>query len=210
MSQRRVTFAVVSTLLSVLVVACSAEWDEDSTASESNLEGSSLVCTEKKASRSYVLFDGTKLEDRRADESFDANRARFKPFSVMADEYKRVLGAAPRSLANAGATFEDPPARWHVEPAPSAVAVDAIYAIGLEGCTAMVATAPARATAPTPTTAKTFCTDLMEKAWGEATATEVTTCVDLATNKLTAEADPRKRWAHVCASILSAPQFLTF
>jgi hypothetical protein len=207
-----VTLAVVSILavLSVLAVACTDQWAEDVQANDDHLEGASLVCTEKPAARTYVLFDGTKLEDKRADESVDANRARFKPYSVMADEYKRVLGAPPKSLAGAAATFEDPPARWHAEPAPSAVALDAIYAIGLEGCTAMVATAPERATAPTAATATTFCKDLMEKAWGEAPAAGVTTCVDLATNKLANESDARKRWAHVCASLLSSPQFLTF
>lgn len=207
----RVSLAIASGLVSLLAVACSAvEWAEDSSESASNLDGSSLVCTDAKPGRSYVLFDGSKLEDKRADESVDANRARFKPFAVMAAEYERVLGAAPKSLANAAATFEEPPARWHTEAAPSAVALDAIYAIGLEGCTATVATGTERATAPTPATAKTFCADLMEKAWGEAPAAEVGTCVDLATNKLSGEPDARKRWAHVCAAILTAPQFLTF
>ncbi|MFO0740355.1 MAG: hypothetical protein U0270_30950 [Labilithrix sp.] len=207
----RVNLAVAAAILSVLAVACSAEWvDEDSSASESNLDGSSLVCTSAKPGRSYELFDGSKLEAKRADESFDANRARFKPFAVMADEYKRVLGVTPKSLATAAATFEDPPARWHAEAAPSAVAIDAIYRIGLEGCTAMVAASAELAAAPTAASAKTFCADLMDKAWGEAPAAALDTCADLATNKLSGEPDARKRWAHTCAAVVTSPQFLTF
>ncbi len=206
------TFTVVCglSLLSILAVACSDNWGEDVESNDDALEGSSLVCTEKPEARAYIGFDGTKLEAKREDESFDANRARFKPYEVMADEYKRVLGAVPSSLADAEATFEEAPARWHVEPAPSAVALDAIYKIGLEGCTATVAAEAGRGTAPTQATANTFCKDLMDKAWGEAPSAAVSACVDLAVNKLANENDARKRWAHTCASILSAPQFLTY
>ncbi len=207
---KKIGVASILSVFSIVAVACSGRWDEDVEASDDNLESSSLVCVEEPAARSYVLFDGKKLEALREDESVEANRARFKPFSVMPDEYKRVLGAVPKSLAGAEATFEDAPPRWHSEPAPSAVALDAIYAIGLEGCTALVANAAERAAAPTQATASTFCTDLMDKAWGEAPRASVTTCVDLATNKLATENDARERWAHVCASILSSAQFLTY
>src|SRR5262249_32659066 len=144
-------------------------------------------------------------------ESVDANRLRFKPFSVMADEYKRVLGAAPKSLGGAAATFDEAPARWFSEPEPSGVTLSAIYAIGLDGCSATVAAGNDKATAPTADTASGFCKDLMEKAWGAPPAAdELAACVDLATNKLAVETDPRKKWAHVCATILTSSQFLTF
>lgn len=209
MSRAMLLSATALSTLSALVVACSSRW-EDTEASGDNLEASALMCVDLPAARSYPLFDGAKLEARREDESVDVNRARFKPFSVMADEYTRALGLVPPSLAAAAATFEEPLPRWHSEPAPSAVALDAIYAIGLEGCNAAVGNDPSSVIAPTQETATTFCTGLMERAWGEAPADSIATCVDLAIDKLGMEPDPRTRWAHVCASILSAPQFLTF
>src|SRR5688572_14765627 len=51
-----------------------------------------LRCSEKPNARSYASFDGARLEASRVDENSGANRARFKPFAVLAGEYKRVLG----------------------------------------------------------------------------------------------------------------------
>jgi hypothetical protein len=203
--------ATAGVLAVLSIVACEAESAEDSDAADSNLDGASLMCVSKPQARSYKHFDGTLLEEKRADESVDANRARFKPFAVIGDEYKRVLGTTPRSLAGASATFDDPPARWFAETALSGVALTAVYGISLEGCAASMATDPARATAPTADTATTYCKDTMQNAWGvPPTADEVATCVTLATTKLSGESDAKKRWAHVCASILTSSQFLTF
>jgi hypothetical protein len=202
--------AIAVGLFVATVVACT-NGGEDVDSGDSDLDGTSLVCTAPPVARSYTFFDGSKLEEKRADESVDANRARFKPFSVMADEYKRVLGLAPKSLAGAAATFDEPPARWYAEPTPSGVTLSAIYAIGLDGCAASMANAKERSAAPTAETAAAFCKDLMQKAWGDAPgASELAACVELATTKLAGESDARKRWAHVCASILSSSQFLTY
>jgi hypothetical protein len=193
------------------IVACSNGDGEDVDSGDSDLDGTSLVCTAPPVARSYVLFDGSKLEANRANESVDANRARFKPFAVMADEYKRVLGLAPKSLAASAATFDDAPARWYAEPTPSGVTLSAVYAIGLDGCTALMANAAERAKAPTADTASAYCKDIMTKAWGTTpNDDELAACADLATNKLSGEPDARKKWAHVCATILSTSQFLTF
>jgi hypothetical protein len=187
-------------------VACQAgdEFDD----SDQNVEGSALVCTSPPIPRSYVGFDQNKLEQKRPDEAVDLNRARFKPFSVMADEYKRVLGVVPKSLAPAREAFGDAPERWYAEPTHSGVSLTTIFNVGLDGCTATVAE---RTKAPTAETATAFCKDLMEKAYSEdPTAEQVAVCVDLATTKLASVTDVRSRWAQVCASILSSTPFLTY
>jgi len=191
------------------VVACQAT--EDIEDSEQNVEASALVCTSPPIPRAYVGFDETKLEEKRPDEAVDLNRARFKPFPVMADEYKRVLGAAPPSLASAKEAFGDVPERWFAEPTHSGVSLNRIFAVGLEGCAATVAAGPERAKAPTAETAAAFCKDLMIKAYSEdPTNEQVATCVELATSKLAGVTDVRSRWAQVCAAILSSTPFLTY
>jgi hypothetical protein len=170
-----------------------------------------LQCTEKPEGRSYVLFDGSKLEGNRANENVGVNRARFKPYSVMAGEYQRVIGVIPKSLATAGASFDDPPARWYEEAAHSGVSLNAQFDISFEACVEHVKTPPELAQAPNADTAKTFCSSLMRKAWSKtAQPAEVDGCVELATKKLETEPDVRRRWAYVCASILSSSHFLTF
>jgi hypothetical protein len=190
----------------VAFVACQAGDDVED--SEQNLEGSALVCTSPPIPRSYVGFNQNKLEEKRPDEALDLNRARFKPFAVMADEYERVLGLVPKSLASAREAFGDAPERWYAEPTHSGVSLTTIFNVGLDGCTATVAD---RTKAPTPETATAFCKDLMEKAYAEdPTPDQIAACVDLATTKLAAVSDVRSRWAQVCASILSSTPFLTY
>jgi hypothetical protein len=204
MQVRRALAAAVSL---AFFVACQAEDDlEDS---DQAVEGSALVCTSPPVPRTYIAFDQNKLEQRRPDEAVDVNRARFKPFAVMAEEYKRVLGAAPKSLAGAREAFGDAPERWYAEPTHSGVSLSAIFNVGLDGCTATIAAD--RSKAPTNETATAFCKDLMTKAYSEdPTAEQVAVCVDLATTKLANVTDVRSRWAQVCASILSSTPFLTY
>lgn len=194
--------------LSVLTVACEGVWGDEWESNEGALEG--MMCTAKPVARTYLGFDGAKLEEKRADENLDVNKARFKPFSVMADEYKRVLGATPRSLSGAGATFNEPPERWFAEADHSGVSLTAVFQISLDGCSASLANDATKTKAPTAETATAFCKETMQKAYSQTpTDEQVAVCVDLATKKLT-ENDPRRRWAHVCATILSSSPFLTF
>ena len=170
-----------------------------------------LQCTDKPQGRSYVLFDGSKLEDTRVNENVGVNRARLKPFTVLNGEYQRVLGLVPASLAASGSSFDEPPARWYAEAQHSGVSLNAIFDISFEGCRALTATAPDYAAAPTTETATAMCSALIRKAWSRsASPEEIASCTNLATQKLSAEPDARKRWTYVCSSILSSSQFLTF
>lgn len=166
-----------------------------------------LECTAKPEGRSYVNFDGAQLQEKRINENVGINRARQKPYAVLAGEYQRVLGAVPPRLATSAASFDAPDARWYEEAAYSGVSLNAFYDLSFDACRASV-----KETAmPTPDTAKTFCSGLMRKAWSRTpTPDEINGCVDLATNKLGTEADPKRRWAYTCASILSSANFLTF
>jgi hypothetical protein len=170
-----------------------------------------LQCLQKPEGRSYVQFDGTKLEDSRVNENIGVNRARLKPFNVMQGEYQRVLGLVPTSLAASGGSFDEAPPRWYAEAEHSGVSLNAIFDISFEGCAALTRTAPEYAAAPTAETAVKVCASLIRKAWSRsASPEEITACTNLATQKLSAEPDARRRWTYVCSSILSSSQFLTF
>jgi hypothetical protein len=176
-----------------------------------NAAPGALECTVKPDGRSYVLFDGSKLEQTRANENVGVNRARVKPFTVMQGEYQRVLGLVPASLAASAGSFDDAPARWFAEAQHSGISLNAIFDISFDGCREYTKTSADFAAAPTAETAATVCTSLMRKAWSKTPAPEeVAACTNLATTKLAAEPDARKRWTYVCSSILSSSQFLTF
>jgi hypothetical protein len=171
-----------------------------------------LQCNVKpEGARSYVLFDGTKLDEKRANEGTGVNRARMKPYSVMASEYQRVLGNTPDGIKTAGASFNAAPARWYGEPVYSGVTMNTAFNIAFEGCLTFTAANADMKSAPTQDSAKQQCTSLMRKAWSRTPSPEeVDACTDLAVNKLSAETEPTRRWAYVCASILSSSQFLTY
>lgn len=171
----------------------------------------SLQCTAKPDGRSYVLFDGSKLEATRANENVGVNRARLKPYGVMATEYQRVLGLVPEGIKTAGGSFDEAPDRWYAEAVYSGVSMTAIFDISFEGCLAYAKAAPQLAAAPLPATAQVECTNLMRKAWSRSPSPEeIAGCTDLAVTKLASEKDTSRRWAYVCSSILSSSQFLTF
>ena len=210
--------------LGTCLTACSA--DPDALTGRKNAAGSdtpganpddpnatpaALECTVKPEGRSYVLFDGTKLETTRANENVGVNRARLKPFAVLQGEYQRALGLVPASLAASAGSFDAPPPRWFEEAQHSGVSLNAIFDVSFEGCLAYTKTPAELATAPTAESAATFCGSLMRKAWSRtASPDEIASCTNLATTKLAAEPDARRRWTYVCSSILSSSQFLTF
>jgi hypothetical protein len=176
-----------------------------------NAAPGALECTAKPEGRSYVLFDGSKMELSRVNENVGVNRARLKPFTVMQGEYQRVLGLVPASLAASAGSFENPPARWYEEAQHSGVSLNAIFDISFDGCLAYTKTAPEFAAAPTAESAAEVCSTLMRKAWSKTAAPEeIAACTNLAVTKLATEPDVRRRWTYVCSSILSSSQFLTF
>lgn len=176
-----------------------------------NAAPGALECTVKPEGRSYVLFNGMKLEEKRANENLGVNRARLKPYAVMKGEYQRVLGLVPASLETAAGSFDDAPARWYAEAQHSGVSLNAVFDISFDGCGAYTKTAAEYAAMPTAESAAQVCAALMRKAWSRTAAPEeIAACTALATTKLAAEPDARRRWTYVCSSILSSSQFLTF
>lgn len=139
-----------------------------------------------------------------------ADRRRVKPYSAIRTEMQRALGQVPASLATNAAAFGDTPARWFAEPTAGAVSLFTTYGIAFTGCYDTMAGATYGA-APTTQTAGEECAKMQRKFWQRTpSADETKACVDLAVTELASEATPRRRWAHVCASILTAAGFTTY
>jgi len=216
----KLSLIIIPVLGMTALMACTEDADSLLNGGRKNTPGSSgengitpeaLQCTDKPQGRSYVLFDGTtKLEDSRVNEGVAINRARFKPYGVMAGEYQRVLGVVPAGLSNAKSAFEAPADRWYGEPSHSGVSLNAAFDVSFEACAASAAGRGGN-DAPSEETAKSFCTTTMRKAWSRSPSPEeIGACVDLATKKLNEEPDVKRKWAYVCASILSSSNFLTY
>ena len=160
---------------------------------------------------SYVGLGGRKLTAGRIEVVAGGNRDRIKPFNVLGTEINRVASTTPTLLAANAATFGAAPARWYTEPTVSAVSLFTSYRVAFEGCLELTKTAPEYAAAPTDVTAAAQCTKLARKFWSRTpTPEEITTCTTVATVDTAAETDVRRRWAYVCAPLLSSAPFLAY
>ena len=167
-----------------------------------------LSCTEKPEGRSYLGFDGRPLEASRANENTGINRARQKSGAALRSELARVLGKEPASAADLG-TGDDAP-RWLTEPTTSAVEISTFFGVAFEGCRAYTATDARFAAEPTEESAQKECASLMRKAFSRTPSPEETGSCAALSKELSKEPDPRRRWAYICASVLSSTRFQTF
>jgi len=178
-------------------------------------------CTELQTS--YAGFGGTKLEAGRLEAAIGVDRARSKPYEMLVDEYKRALAATaiPTVLGESGPTFGQAQDRWFVEPTPSAVSIYQAYRVAFEGCLTYTKTDPKYGVAPAADTATAECTSMQRTFWSRTPSPdEVAACVEVAVTDSVTElqpggttsqaTDPRRRWSYACASVLTAPGFLTF
>jgi len=161
--------------------------------------------------QSWDGFAGTKLEVGRVDAPIGADRGRMKPYSALQGEYQRVLGATPSTLAGAASTFGQPVNRWYVEPQASAISLYTAYSVAFDGCLTYTATDPKYATAPTQATASTECAAMARKFWSQTASTDqVNACVTVAVTNTASITDAKRRWAHTCASVMTASGFLAY
>jgi hypothetical protein len=173
--------------------------------------GTQLECTQAPQGRSYIGFDGKPLEAQRINENVGVNRARIKPYSAIAGELARALGAVPASFASQQEAFSPAPPRWYEEPQATGVGLAALYGVGFEGGLAVAKSDPKYGVAPDATSAQAECSAFMRKAWQRIPEqAEVAECVTFATTALGKETNPQRKWAYVFATILSTTRFLTY
>lgn len=161
--------------------------------------------------REYVGFGGANLAfDRMPGEVGEESRQP-RPFTALASEFTRVLGAAPAMLAGSESTFGTVPARWHVEPTFSAVSVFTTYRIAFQGCLTHTAQPAKFGVMPSETTARAECATWSERFWmRKALGPELDACVKVVTQDAVVETSARRRWAYGCAATLASADFLTF
>jgi hypothetical protein len=161
--------------------------------------------------KEFAGFDGKNLVADRVVANVGVDRGRFKPYDALAAEYKRVLGNTPVSLAAAADTFGKPEPRWYDEPLAGGVVLQTSYTIAFDGCLTYTETSADFAGAPTAATAAVRCTAMARTFWSRTAAPDqIAACVDVAVTGSASEANPRRRWAYACASVLSSAGFLTY
>ncbi len=166
-----------------------------------------VVCT---GGKDYADFDGATLLGLRTHVPAGTDRARLKPYDVLAAEYTRVLGAAPASLAGAADTFGRTAPRWYEEPSIGGVGLQTAYRVAFDGCLAFVAKG-GFPDAPNAANAGERCGAMTRAFWSRtASPDEIAACVDVAVVGSAGEADMSKRWAYACAAVLTASGFLTY
>ncbi len=161
--------------------------------------------------KKYSGFAATDLVGDRIDADLGVDRSRVKPFSSLAGEYTRVLGAQPGLIAGLGTTFGESAARWNVEPQSSAVSLYTAYRVAFQGCLTLTATANAYAAAPTDATARTECGNFAQKFWSRpADNAELDACVKATVADTATETNVRRKWGYGCASVLTSAGFLSY
>lgn len=217
-----------STLLKVGVVmaltaltGCEAEIESVQTAKEdiqpidaSPEVGAKVIAPEVAlcdSGRSYVGFGGAVLGQDRKEADVGLERARAKPYTALQTEYVRVLGNTPALLAESESTFGLTPPRWYPKVDPNAVSLYQAYRIAFQGCLTLTATAAQYNQLPTIDSARTECTAWAKKFWSRtAMGAEIEACANVIGMYANSETNLRRRWAHGCASVLTASDFLTF
>lgn len=160
--------------------------------------------------KSYVGFGGARLEVGRDEEEVGFDRDRVKPLSALSGEYARVLGTTPALLNQLSNTFGSVPPRWSVEPEATAVSLFSAMRVAFVGCLDVTNTADYDA-APTVGLAQDKCNAFAARYWSRAPDTdELQSCVEVATQHTGQEPAARRKWAYVCATVLSSAPFLTY
>jgi len=161
--------------------------------------------------KTFTGFDGMNLTSDRVVANIGVDRGRVKPFDALANEFDRVLGNTPASLAGSAATYGRPAARWYEEPAAGGVVLQTHYKIAFDGCLTYTADPPEFKTAPTAATATAKCGEMARKFWSRtASPDQIAACVDVAVTGAAKETNAPRRWAYACASVLTAAGFMTY
>ena len=209
---------IVTTLLSVFAVACAAESDEltngaglhgkhknGSTDDSEDADGDgipddqevgtseqALTCKQGIPHPGFAAFDF--VSDRKPG-LIGENRRRVKPYTALNSEFTRALGAAPKDLTTSAAAYGDVPARWFSEPTSGAVSLFTTYNLAFTACY--------------DNNTIQDCAQLQRKIWQRtATPDETKACTDFVAGL--SEPDPKRKWAHACASIMSSAGFTTY
>ncbi len=159
----------------------------------------------------YAGFGGVQLNADRVDAEAGLDRLRMKPYSSLPAEYLRVLGKTPSSITGQGATFGEAGARWFEEAQSSAVRIDTSYRAAFQGCLDTTLAPPQYGSPPDAVSGPIECSAFARKFWSRTMSSdELATCASFAANDTVKEANARRRWAYVCATVLTASGFLTF
>lgn len=191
------------------------EIDQNKGDSDSSGEGNMLTCAPKMG-RTYKGFGGFELTAGRQEQiPSQGDRARIKPFSAFKGEFSRVLSITPRSLLSSGDSFDEPDARWYIEPNVTGVNVFTLYRAAYEAALTYVAqnpdNLPGLKSAPSEEAAGAVCTFVGIRAWHRnPSESELASCKKVALVDTAKDPSSSNRWAYSIASILTAVGFASY
>ncbi|MBE2251439.1 MAG: hypothetical protein IAE78_18000 [Myxococcus sp.] len=191
---------------------------------------SAARCGDASSGRAWLGLSGEHLELGRLDRAAFVDVARpyrnlksGNDWTVTGDITASIGGdafTAPESRdPGTGGAFGVVPDRWYDESIVGPFAVYVSYAFAFKACLASFARPTFRNTAgwyehvkfaPTPERARQFCDKTQRSAWLRAPSEEeLAACTALALN-LEEEPDVGKRWAYVCASVVTSMNWLSY
>ena len=78
-----------------------------------------------------------------------------------------------------------------------------------QGCLTYTGSGTQYSANPTSTTAQTECTNFQKKFWARTpTSQELSACASFAVDPVNNDTNPRRRWAYVCAAVLTSANFI--
>ncbi len=178
---------------------------------------SAAVCEGAPPARTFTGLDGLPLERDRVNAAADLDQRRTRSWENL-DAYggdlNQQLGyyrATEGLLERATAPLR--PDFWYLEADMGALELYSQFRVGFMACERMVAdphgtplfSLPSFASAPSTDTADGPCRYMMRQFWKtEPTAQQVQACADFAVNETSDLPTVSKRWALVCAALLSS------
>ncbi len=179
---------------------------------EMDPKASTMLACSLTDGKQYKGFGNVSLVAGRVTEvAKDGDRFRVKPYTSLAGEYTRVMGAVPPSLTANAATFAAAPDRWYVDTQASAVTIFTSYRVAYEAALTMAGADSKYAAIPSESSATENCTTFARQAWNRLPSVdEVNACKNVALVVTAAETDIKARWAYTLASVLTAAGFLAY
>lgn len=192
---------------------------------------SAARCGSVPTGRAYVGLSGEHLEVSRRDAAafidlhrpYRGNHKSGNDWAVTSDITASVGAdafSAPESRdPGTGGAFGVVPDRWYEESIVGPFAIYVSFSFAYKACLSAITRPNSRNVTgwyehtkfePTPERARAFCQRTQQNAWQRAPETdEVQACADLALN-LQEEPDLPRRWAYVCASVITSMNLLSY
>ncbi len=180
------------------------------------------ACHDVPTGKAWVGLGGQLLGADRVDVDVAADSARIDTYLLFARHLESHIGVVVNDLLtpDVAGTFGGigdyggMPREWYLEPESGPMVLYTNFRIAFQACHRLFANPPywvrnpgELKAAPTVAGATTRCREWMVRMWAaEPSDEQVSTCVTLLTQDVSAEPDPLKQWSSGCAAVFTSAQ----